>query len=1120
MTEKATHPSQADDLRREAEKIARENADRSPEDLQAMSHEETRYALHELRVHKIELEMQNEALRRRQDELDVARARYFDLYDLAPVGYVTVSEKGFILEANLTAATLLGMVRGELVRQRLSQFIHQEDQDIYYGFRKRLFETGKPQACELWMVKNGSPLLWMHLEATVAQDPLTDSLRLQTGQDADRGAVIRIVMSDITERKLKEAGNLLEQLVEERSKQLRQEKSDSPPAEGVDTILLVDDEPHVLSALTRVLRNTGYQVLAAGSGSQALSIMETTKIKVIVSDEKMEGMQGSELLAEARRRFPHTLRILLSGHTTPEMAMRAVNEGGIYRFLAKPCDDAMLRSTLSAAIDKYNSDSEKYRLAEELRKAEKSLQTTLDGLVSHIALLDANGAILFVNKPWREFAKQNSATSDFVYEGVNYLKVCDEATGERSEGAARFAAGIRAVLSGEMDQFVLDYPCDAPGKARWFVGRVSSFEDEKPRRNAVVSHMDITDRKRADKALQEAHDLLEQRVEERTVQLRQEIEAHKRLQVTLRENEEKFRTVADWTYEWEYWVDPQDRALLYISPSVERITGYGREAFLADFGLINRIVHPDDRPLWDRHVEENRIQTDSAELTFRIITASGEVRWIGHVCLVVIAADGRRLGTRASNRDITMQKLAEEALQESEERLQLAITAAEVGIWEFDVVSNCLTWDATMYRFYGITPDKFGGTYEVWLEKIHSDDLPEVRRAVQQALLDGSDFSAEFRIVWPDGSIHWIKANALIERDSEGRPLRVTGTNLDITGDKLLVEAAEAASRAKSLFIGNMSHELRTPLSGVLGMTDLLLNTPVTDKQRGYAETIQKSGKALLVVVSDILDFSKIEAGKMDLERSPFLVEAVIANVVNLFGPPAAEEKIGLHSTIDPELPAVRGDAHRLTQVVSNLVGNAVKFTKAGEIRVSVKILRRTEAEVDLAISVQDTGIGMTEEELSRIFTPFTQGDTTTARRFGGTGLGLTISRNLVELMGGTLQVESVFGKGSLFTVLVTFPVAEGFARRDLKFVPINPVAPATPARPELPPGDMAELQTLLEQMKKPLDNGEPMPCKEILAVLLQKSWPEEQETLLAELDRLVKRYRLQEALDRLNAEK
>ncbi|MEI7671489.1 MAG: ATP-binding protein, partial [Deltaproteobacteria bacterium] len=205
------------------------------------------------------------------------------------------------------------------------------------------------------------------------------------------------------------------------------------------------------------------------------------------------------------------------------------------------------------------------------------------------------------------------------------------------------------------------------------------------------------------------------------------------------------------------------------------------------------------------------------------------------------------------------------------------------------------------------------------------------------------------------------------------------------------------------------------------------------------------------------------------------------------------------------------------TQVVSNLVGNAVKFTKAGEIRVTVRILQRTETAVDLAIGVQDTGIGMTKEELSRLFTPFTQGDTTTARRFGGTGLGLTISRNLVDLMGGTLQVESVFGKGSLLIVLLTFPIAQGFARSDFKSVPINPVAPAPPAKPELPPGDMAELHMLLEKLKEPLDNGEPFPCKEILATLLQKSWPEEQEILLAELNRLVKHYRLQEALDLLN---
>ena len=868
MTEKETHPNQAADLRREAENIARENADRSPEDLQAMSHEEIRHALHELRIHQIELEMQNSVLHRAQLELEESHARYFDLYDLAPVGYVTVSENGLMIEANLTAATMLGVARGVpgIAHPLFSQFIHIEDQDIYYLFRKQLFKTtGKPQASDLRMVKKDGPVFWAHLEATVVQDHghSTGSLRLRTGEAGQTGEpVIRVIISDISAKQnLTEANNLPEQMVEERTKQLRRE-SKAPPAEGADTILFVDDDPIVLATLNYCLRNTGYEVLTADGGIQALEIMETNKIKVIVSDEQMEGMSGSELLAEVRRRFPHTLRILLSGHITPEMAMRAVNEGGIYRFLAKPFDYVQLRSTLFTAIEKYNSDSEKRRLVEELLKAEKSLQATLDGLASHIALLDANGAILFVNKPWREFAKQNSATSDSVYEGVNYLKVCDEATGERSGGAARFAAGIRAVLSGEMDQFICDYPCDAPGKARWFVGRVSSFEDEKPRRNVVVSHMDITDRKRAEKAVQEAHDLLEQRVEERTIQL-------------------------------------------------------------------------------------------------------------------------------------------QESLSQAE----------------------------------GLTI------------------------------------------------------------------------------------AADVANRAKSLFVGNMSHELRTPLSAVLGMTELLLNTPVSDQQRDYAEKIRKSGEALLNVISNILDFSEIEAGRMALESVPFSVEAIIRSVVKLFEPRAVEEKIEFHTTLDPEIPVLRGDRQRLTQVVSNLVGNAVKFTQAGEIRVAVKILRRTGEEIDLAIDVQDTGIGMTEEEISRLFMPFSQGDASTTRRFGGTGLGLSISRNLVDLMGGTLQVKSVFGKGSLFTVLVTFPIALGFVGSDLEFegpvhksVPINP-----PARKEGPPGDMAELRTLLERLRPALASKTPLPCKEILEVLLEKSWPEEQETLLAELSHLVRNYRLAEALNLLN---
>ncbi|MFZ4441120.1 MAG: ATP-binding protein [Syntrophales bacterium] len=884
MAEKKT-PNRAADLRRGAEEIIRKNDAQKPENLSATTngnYESTlpqdlpiiTRTLHELRVHQIELEMQNKALHQAVKDLEASQARYVNLYDLAPAGYVTVSENGLVISANLTAATLLGVTRDNLARQPLYRFILKEDQDIFYRFRKQLFETGKRQVCELRMLKKGSPLFWVNLEAIVEQDPSTGYPWLRP--EEDDGPVCSIAISDITARKL------WEEYVE-----MRQE-----------VLAILNDPKDLPDSIQRILA-----VLKARTGCSAVAIRL---------------QKGKDFPYFAQNGFPadflKTENTLIS-HDSNDVVCLDIN------------GDVQLECTCGLVITGRTDPA-------------------------HIRFT-AGGSY------W---------TSD-SYPMLDIPSAHDPRHHPRNLCTHQGYASFVLVPLRSKDRIVGLLQLNDRRKDRFTIGMVEHLE-------GIAAHIGAAlVRRWAEEALREAHDHLELRVEERTKQL-----------------------------------------------------------------------------------------------------------------------------------------------QESEERLQLAITAADVGIWEYDIVNNRLTWDETMCRFYGITPDKFGGVHRAWEERIHPEDLPKVQKATQQALSGARDFDAEFRVVWPDGSIHFLKANARVERDSEGRPVHVIGTNLDITSDKLLVEAAKAANRAKSLFVGNMSHELRTPLSGVLGMTEALLNTPVTEQQRDYAEKIRNSGKALLTVVSDILDFSKIEAGKMDLEKSPFLVEAVIVSVVNLFGPSAAEEKIGLHATIDPELPAVRGDAHRLTQVVSNLVGNAVKFTKAGEIRVAAKILRRTEAEVDLAISVQDTGIGMTEEEMARLFTPFTQGDTTTARRFGGTGLGLSICRNLLELMRGTIQVESVFGKGSVFTVLVTFPIARGFAGSGLKSLPINPqTAPVTPPRTERPPGDMAELHALLEQLKEPLDNGEPMPCKEIMAALLAKSWPEEQEILLAELNRLVKRYRFAEAFALLN---
>ena len=233
---------------------------------------------------------------------------------------------------------------------------------------------------------------------------------------------------------------------------------------------------------------------------------------------------------------------------------------------------------------------------------------------------------------------------------------------------------------------------------------------------------------------------------------------------------------------------------------------------------------------------------------------------------------------------------------------------------------------------------------------------------------------------------------------------------------------AEKANAAKSIFLANMSHEIRTPISGVLGMTRLLLGTPLTDKQRGHAEKIRRSGTLLLGVINDILDLSKIEAGKLSVERVPFSLAESIGNVADAFGPRAEEKGIALHTFIEPAVPAsLLGDPLRLTQVMNNLMGNAVKFTQAGEIRLAIRAVAKKPDHVDLELSVGDTGVGISEEEMARIFLPFTQADESTTRRFGGSGLGLSISRHLCELMGGTLRGESTPGKGSVFTVNLPF---------------------------------------------------------------------------------------------------
>jgi PAS domain S-box-containing protein len=368
------------------------------------------------------------------------------------------------------------------------------------------------------------------------------------------------------------------------------------------------------------------------------------------------------------------------------------------------------------------------------------------------------------------------------------------------------------------------------------------------------------------------------------------------------------------------------------------------------------------------------------------------------------------------HRDITKRKRAEATLIETSERLTLATSAGGVGIWDYDVTRNVLRWDDQMYRLYGVPPNHFLGVYETWRNGLHPDDRERCHQEHQAALDGTKDFNTEFRVAWPDGTVHHIRALASVERDAAGRPLRMLGTNWDITALKQTAEglresnrqlaaataratelAAEAAraNAAKSEFLANMSHEIRTPMNGVIGMTGLLLDSGLNDEQRHYAASVRASGEALLAILNDILDFSKIEARKLDLETVDFDLQLLIDDFLAMLAVPAHSKGLELACRVHPDVPTLlRGDPGRLRQILTNLVGNAVKFTNQGEIVVGATLLEELETECLLRFTVRDSGIGIPEDKLGVVFDTFRQVDTSTTRKHGGTGLGLAISRH------------------------------------------------------------------------------------------------------------------------------
>jgi two-component system, sensor histidine kinase and response regulator len=408
---------------------------------------------------------------------------------------------------------------------------------------------------------------------------------------------------------------------------------------------------------------------------------------------------------------------------------------------------------------------------------------------------------------------------------------------------------------------------------------------------------------------------------------------------------------------------------------------------------------------------------------------NGEISYMQVLKAPVRNAAGEIAGIQGMFWDVTPRIEAEQAMRQSDERFrQLAENIREV-FWITSADGRETVYVSPAYtEIWGRPTGELYRRPLSWMDAIHPDDRPRVQQAFARGAKRG-DYDEEYRIQRPDGSLRWIRDRGFPITDEHGDVYRIAGLAEDVTARKeaerqLLAakEAADSANRAKSDFLANVSHEIRTPMNAIIGMTELVLDTRLSAEQREYLSAVQDSAESLLLLINDILDFSKIEAGKLRLEEYEFGLRDTIAGILKSLAVQAGRKELELVADIRADVPdRVIGDQARLRQVLVNLVGNAIKFTDAGEVVVHADVESRTSDELILHVAVTDTGIGVPESRREHIFEVFEQVDSTMARRYGGTGLGLAISAKLVDLMGGQIWCESELGRGATFHFTTRF---------------------------------------------------------------------------------------------------
>ncbi len=571
----------------------------------------------------------------------------------------------------------------------------------------------------------------------------------------------------------------------------------------------------------------------------------------------------------------------------------------------------------------------------------------------------------------------------------------------------------------------------------------------------------------------------------------EDVTRHRAAVDELRQNRHMLRRVMDLVPNLIYIYDLRLERNVYSNPRIETLLGYNSADLLAfaDGELLPHLVPPDALAALREHMAAVAQLPDGETLTieFPIHHRNGALRWQRGVHTPFARdAQGQVISVVGVAEDITEQRARDECrraataqLAEQHRLFRQIIDALPHPIYLKDDRGNYMLANRAMADLFGMTPEELvrRGVADATLAA--TGDIERYLSQDRQVLATGQDLTLEESYTYPDGKVSWFSSvkRPFVRADGTVQVLGVDSNITELKRAQLALEAAigeaEVDAQAKQDFLANMSHEIRTPLHGILGLTGVLAKTTLSRSQHDYLQLLGESAEHLLVVLNDVLTTARLGAGKLQPETAPFNPEELLVGCAALLRPRAREKGLRLRVDKPGGLPVVLGDAHRLRQVLLNLVSNAIKFTETGQVRLRGRAMpapvghQEPAGTVWLQFTVSDTGMGIAAETLEKVFEPFTQAAASTNREYGGSGLGLSISEGLVELMGGVLRVSSEVGRGSTFAFT-------------LAFLPVPVAAPAPPLAPAVPPARPLTGRILLVE-----DN----PVNSLLAETVLRNW-------------------------------